>query len=164
MNNNCILYLSTGWCAKKKATMRANTMLLIRTQWYGWKRYWSLIKFENIASLSKHYPLKSQVNSGTTCIFMSSGHLNTGFIMEFFCEYDHWVVNLMWKLTKTSSLLLKDDIAVGLGSIHRYLRTVHNVASVIKASDHFVILLPTQTPATTLHYCFDTAPTFMRAE
>ena len=37
----------------------------------------------------------TMVDSGSTCIFMSSGHLNTGFILEFFCEYDHWVVNLM---------------------------------------------------------------------
>ena len=37
----------------------------------------------------------TMVASGSTCIFMSSGHLNTGFILEFFCEYDHWVVNLM---------------------------------------------------------------------
>ena len=30
-----------------------------------------------------------------TMVDSGSGHLNTGFILEFFCEYDHWVVNLM---------------------------------------------------------------------
>ena len=44
---------------------------------------------------NKKYPKKSQVTPDSTCIFMSSGHLNTGFVMEFFCDYDHWVVNLM---------------------------------------------------------------------
>jgi len=49
----------------------------------------------NQASQSYAPDQDTMVNPGTTCIFMSSGHLNSGFIMEFFCEYDHWVVNLM---------------------------------------------------------------------
>ena len=35
-----------------------------------------------------------KVNPGTSCIFMSSGHLNSDFVVELFCDVDHWVVNV----------------------------------------------------------------------
>ena len=36
-----------------------------------------------------------KVNPGTSCIFMSSGHLNSDFVVELFCDVDHWVVNVI---------------------------------------------------------------------
>ena len=38
---------------------------------------------------------ETMVAPGTSCIFLSSGHTNTGFIMELFCQDDHWVVSLL---------------------------------------------------------------------
>ena len=35
-----------------------------------------------------------QVKPGTSCLFMSSGHIDTGFVLELFCDVDHCVVNL----------------------------------------------------------------------
>jgi len=37
---------------------------------------------------------ETMVNPGTSCVFMSSGHLDSGFVVELFCDVDHWVVNL----------------------------------------------------------------------
>ena len=34
------------------------------------------------------------VAPGTSCIFFSSCHSDAGFIMELFCQEDHWVVTL----------------------------------------------------------------------
>ena len=38
---------------------------------------------------------ETMVAPGTSCIFLSSGHTNMGFIMELFCQGDHWVVTLL---------------------------------------------------------------------
>merc|ERR1712037_199118 len=37
---------------------------------------------------------ETMVTPGTSCLFMSSGHLGAGFVVELFCDVDHWVVNL----------------------------------------------------------------------
>jgi len=37
---------------------------------------------------------QTMVSPGTSCVFMSSGHLDSGFVVELFCDVDHWVVNL----------------------------------------------------------------------
>ena len=50
-----------------------------------------------IRSLQLHNFLLTKilkVNPGTSCIFMSSGHLNSDFVVELFCDVDHWVVNV----------------------------------------------------------------------
>jgi hypothetical protein len=34
------------------------------------------------------------ISPGTECMFLSQGHTDSGFILEFFCEAGHWVVTL----------------------------------------------------------------------
>ena len=34
------------------------------------------------------------MSPGTTCMFLSSGHLDQGFVLEFLCQYGHWAVTL----------------------------------------------------------------------
>merc|ERR1712106_1222039 len=35
------------------------------------------------------------LSSGTSCIFMSSGHLTEGLVMEMYCKGNIWVVSIM---------------------------------------------------------------------
>ena len=35
------------------------------------------------------------LNAGTTCIFMSSGQLMEGLVMELFCDGNTWMVSVM---------------------------------------------------------------------
>ena len=35
------------------------------------------------------------LSAGTTCIFMASGHLMDGLVMELFCDGNTWVVSVM---------------------------------------------------------------------
>merc|ERR1712059_80156 len=34
------------------------------------------------------------ISPGTTCMFLSAGHLDHGFAVELFCQEDHWVVDI----------------------------------------------------------------------
>ena len=32
---------------------------------------------------------------GTSCVFLSTGHMDLGFVIEFYCDQQHWVVTLV---------------------------------------------------------------------
>ena len=32
---------------------------------------------------------------GTSCVFLSTGHMDQGFVIEFYCDRDQWVVTLV---------------------------------------------------------------------
>ena len=36
----------------------------------------------------------TMISPGTTCIFLSSGHVDHGFVAELFCQENHWVVTI----------------------------------------------------------------------